>query len=560
MTDENAPYVSQIVRRLDGIPLAIELAAARMTVFGVEQIAARLDNRFRLLTGGSRTALPRQQTLRALIDWSYDLLDEEERALLRRLSVFKGGWTFDAAEYVGSELDVYTLLPQLINKSLVVVAESPTDAWGETETDAEPRYTYLETIRQYARDRLFETAEVEESRDRHFDYYDELTSNLDYGSGTAAQLLSRGHLILERDNLQSAVEWGLERYPDRVLDLCWNMVTFLADQNPGGEGIQWVEMGLEQLERRTPANDAEAVRWRRAWLKGKVTHGLLAMFLGELSEASQVIKQVVDPLRAGEGDQIWLASALFVQAQCGYFLEDPRTGDYVAETKEAVGKLKEDIPIKKPILALALLVEALFENRQSGVVKQELLDEATAIISQTGNEYYLPWIEYIQMSLWRSTQMDPDVIIARLAPSLERLRRNRSYRVAEMLESDYAHILRERGRLEEAAEIYRRTIQQWQKLGHRAAVANQLECLAFIYRIWHQPELSVKLLGAAEQLREATGQPMLASERTLYDAELAALKEGLDPTSFAQLWAEGRTLSTDAAVKLAIAPLAEIET
>ena len=100
LDESNAAAVAQVVRRLDGIPLAIELAAARLKVFSVAQIAARLDDRFRLLTGGSRTALPRQQTLRALIDWSYDLLDEEERALFRRLSVFQGGWTLEAAESI----------------------------------------------------------------------------------------------------------------------------------------------------------------------------------------------------------------------------------------------------------------------------------------------------------------------------------------------------------------------------------------------------------------------------------------------------------------------------
>ena len=131
----------------------------------MEQIAARLDDRFRLLTGGSRTALPRQQTLRALIDWSYDLLSEPERLLLRRLSVFVGGWTFEAAEAVCSDLDVLSLLEQLVNKSLVVMEE----------TQGQARYTMLETIRQYARDKLVESGEAAALRDRHFDYFLQLS-------------------------------------------------------------------------------------------------------------------------------------------------------------------------------------------------------------------------------------------------------------------------------------------------------------------------------------------------------------------------------------------------
>ena len=167
LTDRNAPAVAQICRRLDGIPLALELAAARVKVFTAEQIAARLDDRFRLLTGGSRTALPRQQTLRAAIDWSYDLLAEPERALLKRLSVFVGGWTFEAAEAICPGEDVLEALTQLVNKSLVV-AEHRAD-----EREDGVRYRMLETVRQYARDRLLDAgvAEVAAARDCHLDYF-----------------------------------------------------------------------------------------------------------------------------------------------------------------------------------------------------------------------------------------------------------------------------------------------------------------------------------------------------------------------------------------------------
>src|ERR1700752_3091500 len=160
LTEKNAASVAQICYRLDGIPLAIELAAARARVFSPEQIASRLDDRFRLLTGGSRTALPRQQTLRALIDWSYDLLSRDEQTLLRRLSVFAGSWSFEAVEVICSDLDVLDLLTQLINKSLVVMEEGD-----------DTRYRLLETIRQYARDKLLEAGEGKEVRNKHLHYF-----------------------------------------------------------------------------------------------------------------------------------------------------------------------------------------------------------------------------------------------------------------------------------------------------------------------------------------------------------------------------------------------------
>src|SRR5205823_9603554 len=173
LTAQNAAATAQVCRQLDGIPLALELAAARLKVLPVEQIAARLDDRFRLLTGGSRTALPRQQTLRALIDWSYDLLSEPERALLRHLSGFAGGWTLEAAEAVGSgqwavgsevndsesELttdhwppptDVLDLLTSLVDKSLVIYDEQA----------GAGRYRLLETVRQYGRGWLLEAGKT----------------------------------------------------------------------------------------------------------------------------------------------------------------------------------------------------------------------------------------------------------------------------------------------------------------------------------------------------------------------------------------------------------------
>ncbi len=156
MNKENAPAIAQICFRLDGIPLAIELAAARTKMMSAEQITAHLDDRFRLLTGGARTALPRQQTLRSMIDWSYSLLSESEKLLLRRLAVFAGGWTLEAAEAVCASAqaksqikpaEILDILAILVNKSLVMV---------EREPNQEARYHLLETVRLYVREKFFE--------------------------------------------------------------------------------------------------------------------------------------------------------------------------------------------------------------------------------------------------------------------------------------------------------------------------------------------------------------------------------------------------------------------
>ena len=169
VSNENAPAVVQICQELDGIPLALELAAARVRMLTVEQIAAGLGDRFRLLTGATRTALPREQTLRASVDWSHELLSEGERVVLRRLGVFAGGFTLDAAERVapGEGVDGYAvleLLTSLVDKSLVMVEER----------GAAARYRLLETVRHYALDRLAQSGEAELVRDRHRDVFVEL--------------------------------------------------------------------------------------------------------------------------------------------------------------------------------------------------------------------------------------------------------------------------------------------------------------------------------------------------------------------------------------------------
>ncbi len=208
LNEQNAAAVARICQRLDGIPLALELAAARVKVLTADQIAARLDDRFHLLTGGSRTALPRQQTLRALIDWSYDLLTEPERTLFRRLSIFAGGCTLDAAETVcaGGNIapaDVLELLTSLTDKSLLFVEE----AGGEAS------FNRLETIRQYAFEKFRETGEVEAVCERHLDFFVGLAERAEPELTGPAQRVWTARLERELDNIRAALAWSGQHDP-----------------------------------------------------------------------------------------------------------------------------------------------------------------------------------------------------------------------------------------------------------------------------------------------------------------------------------------------------------
>ncbi len=204
LTEGNAAAVVQVCRRLDGIPLAIELAAARARLLPVDELARRLADRFRILTGGSRTALPRHQTLRATIDWSYDHLNAQEQALLRRLAVFSGGWSLHAAEAVceGDGIEDWEVLDQLghlVDKSLVEVGA------GAGGVDAEARYRLLETIRQYAFDRLVEKGEAAAVRARHATHYLAVACEAEVHLAGSEQKSWLGKLELEHDNLHAAL-------------------------------------------------------------------------------------------------------------------------------------------------------------------------------------------------------------------------------------------------------------------------------------------------------------------------------------------------------------------
>ena len=254
LTQENIPWIAQIVSRLDGIPLAIELAAARVRLLSPIQIANRLDDAFRLLTGGSRVVLPRHQTLRALIDWSYELLSPKERTLLRRLSVFPASWTLEAAEEICSSLlndlttssnegelisiDVFDLIRQLVDKSLVNTLETNSSIL---------RYRMMETIRQYANEKLVELKESGMVREQHMKYFLQLVETAEPFLRTREQVTWLNQLEGELDNLRLALEWSLEKDSESELRLSSALMWFWKIRGPAREGIRWLQKGLSKM-------------------------------------------------------------------------------------------------------------------------------------------------------------------------------------------------------------------------------------------------------------------------------------------------------------------------
>ena len=259
----NATAVSEICRRLDGIPLAVELAAARVTSMGPAEIAGLLDDRFRLLTGGRRRGVERHQTLRATVEWSYSLLHERERVVFDRLGVFAGSFDADAATAVAGDdelaaWDVRDALDDLVAKSMVVLDEGP---------DATTRYRLLETLRQYALERLDDTGQAEEHRRRHAEHYAKFAEAAGPGLEGPDEAAWLPRFDAELDNLRTAVAWSLDAEDPADAELGLRIVAPLVRQvflRPAAGVGDWAEAALGRAETSTPGRRT-AVLTAAAW-------------------------------------------------------------------------------------------------------------------------------------------------------------------------------------------------------------------------------------------------------------------------------------------------------
>jgi predicted ATPase/class 3 adenylate cyclase len=365
LTAQTAPAVAQICHRLDGIPLAIELAAARVRLLTPEQIAARLDDRFALLTGGPGAALERHQTLRAAVDWSYDALSEPERALLRRLSVFAGGCTLEAAEAVctggvvpdGSLLD---LLGPLIDKSLLVM-----DARRDRA-----RYRLLETIRQYGREKLLSADEVEEQRARHREFFMALAEGSTRQLWGPEQAEVMAGLDDEVDNIAQACEWSLMREDATVaLRLAGAMDRYWSQRRPAqGRRI------LEEALRRAPTDPS----FDRA--RALSVAGLLASEVGDFDQGRVHLDQALEMYR-GLGVRRGIVWSLLNLAQ---------VATQQGSLEEAAALLVEAVELAReaghaPSLGWALEMSAVLELNRGRLERgAELAREALELFRRAG--------------------------------------------------------------------------------------------------------------------------------------------------------------------------------
>ena len=536
LTKENMPFVAQICSRLDGIPLTIELAAARVKVLSPQQIASRLDDRFRLLTGGARTALPRQQTLRAMIDWSYSLLSDTEKTLFRRLAVFTGGWTLEAAESVcgegGEGPDILDLMARLVDKSMVI---------GE-ESNGEIRYHRLETIRQYSRERFFETDEVEAIRDRHLAYYVQLSEEIERGLQGPSRRAWVHRSEAEQENMRTAIEWGLARNPESSLIIASNMLVATAIGGYSVEGFGWLRDNMRAMETTLPVIPPP--------LRAKALAALSFAYtsLGREREASACAEQSI-ALHRQLDDKRWLASMLLLGTRA---LES--SGKLVeAETalKEALVLAQSDnnVFVSTWVLnALGRITAKLHGDLDtaSRLIEESIrLSEDAGLPGQVADAYEVRGFlaaysgHYEEARLWFEKSID-------------------SYRVVEadfnilLNKSNLAHLERQFGHHQQALERYRETIVGFRNVGQPGAVAHQLECFGFLAMAGDQNERALKLFAAADALREKVGSPMTSEEQAYFDEQIKVLRQKIAAQQFNRIWTAGHALSMEQALAFAL--------
>jgi DNA-binding CsgD family transcriptional regulator/tetratricopeptide (TPR) repeat protein len=531
--------VAEICRALDGLPLAIELAAAKIKLFSPPALLTRLQKRLTLLTDGPHDLPARQRTLRAEIDWSYDLLAPGEQALFRRLAVFAGGFTPEAAEAMGADLEVLDLLANLVNKSLVVA----------NEQEGSVRYHLLETIRQYSREKLLEMDEVAKVCDRHLDYYLQLAEAGEPHVLGPHQMRQLEMYAVEHDNFRAALQWGAKRNADAALRLAGALARFWARRGHPTEGRAWLQALLDQVSA-LPEPDGEAIQ-RRCAAQAKAQLGLstLVLVAGDIADALarreasvRLYRQLGHRQELGKALEL-LGSAAMLRGD--WALAERALAEAVALGRETGDKLTLSFALRMQS-GLLLAARGDLAAARVSMAESARLARETGMPAETAQAVMGLANVATRAGEWDEARAHIREAVALFRQVGDRVRANAAY-------SDLAHIERRAGNLEEARHLYQQTIVVWQEFGQRGAIAHQLECFAFLARVQEQFARAARLLGAAEAQRAALDLPMTTTEQAEYDREVTVLRAQMEAEAMAAPWATGRAMTMDQAIAYALA-------
>ena len=499
LNKDNAAACAEICRRLDGMPLAIELAAARVSALSPHQIAERLDDRFALLVKGARTALPRQQTLRGAIDWSYELLTPEEQRMFRCLSVFRGGFTLEAVQALWSDGDksdqeALELLTHLVDKSLVAITSR-----AETR-----RFGLLGTIRQYAWERLESAGETEATLARHRQWFTSWAKEQARLLARAGQMAALEALEADHDNLRAILERSMTSGDvEPAVRIAADISYFWWLHSHFGEGSAWFKRLLAVGDRVPP------------YVRAKLLLGA-GRFSWSMSDHELAEERLTEARRIAEA------------------IDAPRMEGWV--------------------LFFLMTNEAFRLNIDAARVYGE---QSLRIFQHAGDLMGIGFVTYLEtvsdyFDLWSNNELTPEVaedLMSKFEPTIAGARqlgdRNLLGHVLELLGLFALHA----GRLKEASAHLSEAVRAFDTLGNQALVARTLDHVARLATKANQPAAAVRLLGATTTLRQHIGVSATLVERSFFDEALDTARKNLTPDSFKDAWAEGSRMTRDQAVQ-----------
>ncbi len=578
LTAANARAIAELCVRLDGLPLAIELAAARVRLLPPQALLARLSQRGSLLTGGPRTSPARQQTLRKTLQWSYDLLSPEEQALFRRLAVFAGGWQLSAAEALGQEAgttspDVLNTLASLLDNSLVHQSEQEAE---------EPRFLMLQTLREYGLELLAATGELQTTRAAHAHFFLRLSEQAEPELQGPHQAVWVERLEQEHNNLRAALEWALEAVADEQAverrDIALRLSTALWP-------FWWIHGHYSEartfLERALARSEGASLSLRVKVLRAGAN---VALHQGDYARA-EVLAESCLALYQAQGNTRGIADCLGLLGNVAW-----RRG----KMTEATALSEEQVRLMRQVGEPGEVADALFSlaevvgRRGEHARGQALYQEAQMLYRNTGNDLgvaatliqsALPlwWYSLADAATIRHRLQEGQTIVTKLGSrylmavscwlaALIALGEGETAR-ADSLTQEYLAIAQEignrwsiawglhtRGRVEAqrgdmtaARGFYQQSLTLTRELGDKFLTPNNLEGLAGVVAVQGEQVWAAQLWGAAEVLREETGVSLSPVDRVGYERAVATARTQLGEQAFAAAWAAGRAMTPEQA-------------
>lgn len=494
VTNANAPSIAEICARLDGLPLAIELAAARSKLLPPQALLARLSNRMQLLTGGARDRPERQQSLRRTIDWSYELLGEGDKTLFRQVAVFSGGWTLEAAEAISSApVDLLDGLTSLLDNSLV--RQQPT-------TSGEPRYRMLETVREYALEQLQLSGELDVVRRRHADHFVDFAEKAEAKLQGQPSMYWLDRLQDEHDNFRAVLHWALETWQvELALRLSGAMPRYIGARGHLSECQRWLESALAINGPIAPPVRARALRLAGhvAWVRGDYE---LARTRGD--ESLAVYRDL--------GDEHGVAQALLDLGHVAQHRDDPEQATvHYEESLMICRKIGDPMGAAAALNARAVLAR----NRGDLAAARRLGEEGLDIYRELGDT-----------------------------------------RSVALCLNNLGRVARDQADWSQATELCVESLNLFGDLSDRWGVAMVLSNLGIQAERLGKVDRALSLFGASEALREAaTGSAILSvspAESVAYETSVTAARAEKGESAFAGLWQAGRELSFSEAISLGL--------